>query len=93
MAWLALMKRTVSLMYQNESSTTEKIGPEHLESSLERPKTYWEESKPFNGFITRQNPLILLARPFACFLYPAVFWGFTVGGLWSSWVRSNKSYK
>lgn len=53
--------------------------------TVEKPKTYWEELKPINGFITRQSPLVLLARPFACFLYPAVFWGFTVGGLWSSW--------
>lgn len=54
----------------------------------EKPLTYLEELKPFNGFITRQNPLVLLARPFACFLYPAVFWGFTVGGLWSAWVST-----
>ncbi|CZR56389.1 related to transporter protein HOL1 [Phialocephala subalpina] len=52
----------------------------------EKPRTYWQELKPFNGIYRRQNPLILLARPFVCFLYPAVFWGFTVGGLWSSWI-------
>ncbi|KAE8446563.1 hypothetical protein EG329_011895 [Mollisiaceae sp. DMI_Dod_QoI] len=70
-----------------EESTS---GPESprldISAAIEKPKTYWEELKPFNGFITRQNPLVLLARPFVCFLYPAVFWGFTVGGLWSSWV-------
>ncbi|KAL1968077.1 hypothetical protein VTN77DRAFT_2207 [Rasamsonia byssochlamydoides] len=57
----------------------------NAETSTEKPRTYWDELKPFNGLISRQNLLILLARPFACFLYPAVFWGFTVGGLWSAW--------
>ncbi|KUJ17693.1 MFS general substrate transporter [Mollisia scopiformis] len=57
-----------------------------LDAVTEKPKTYWEELKPINGYITRQNPLKLLVRPFVCFLYPAVFWGFSVGGLWSAWV-------
>jgi MFS family permease len=61
------------------------------EPTAEPRRSYWEELKPFNGLITRQNPLILLARPFACFLYPAVFWTFTVGGLWSAWVRTFSS--
>ncbi|KAH8651840.1 major facilitator superfamily domain-containing protein [Tricladium varicosporioides] len=65
-------------------TTTSEEAPE-IVVITEKPRTYWEELKPFNGLITRQNPLILLARPFACFLLPAVFWGFTVGGLWSSW--------
>jgi hypothetical protein len=56
-----------------------------ISTSTEIPKTYWEELKPFSGRHSNQNFLVLLARPFACFFYPAVFWGFTVGGLWSSW--------
>jgi MFS family permease len=71
-----------------ESSTASKTASE---TTKETPRTYWEELKPFNGFVTLQNPLVLLARPFVCFLYPAVFWGFTVGGLWSSWVSCHIS--
>lgn len=68
---------------ETDMTTSNKPRPE---ATTEVPRTYLEELKPFNGFITRQNPLTLLARPFVCFFYPAVFWGFTVGGLWSSWV-------
>lgn len=53
--------------------------------SPERRRTYWQELNPFSGFDKHQNPLVLAARPFVCMLYPAVFWGFTVGGLWSAW--------
>jgi hypothetical protein len=62
-----------------EVTTTPESKPAvtHVESTVvaltvaEKPKTYLEELKPFSGLITRQNPIILLARPFACFLYPA----------------------
>jgi hypothetical protein len=33
----------------------------------------------------RHHLFRLLLKPLICFLYPAVFWGFTVGGLWSAW--------
>jgi MFS family permease len=68
-----------------ESTTATETRPETMS---EVPRTYWEELKPFHGLVVHQNPLLLLARPFACFLYPAVFWGFTVGGLWSAWVSA-----
>ena len=51
-----------------------------------RVRAYFRELKPFNGTFSNQSPFILLARPFVCMLYPAVFWGFIVGGLWLSWV-------
>jgi hypothetical protein len=78
-------KNSVSNASETEVPSGENDTATPTLDSVEKPRTYWEELKPFNGFITRQNPLILLARPFACFVYPAVFWGFTVGGLWSSW--------
>ena len=52
----------------------------------DRPRSYTQELNPFSGFDRHQNPLVLAVRPFVCMLYPAVFWGFTVGGLWSAWV-------
>jgi Major Facilitator Superfamily len=76
---------------KSKTTTVETINPTPSQSpvssaiTLEKPKTYWQELKLFYGRYSHQNPLVLLARPFACFLYPAVFWGFTVGGLWSSW--------
>ena len=72
----------------SENSSTVGAGPPTTteEMSTEKPKTYFQELKPFDRLVLRPNPFILALRPFACFLYPAVFWGFTVGGLWSSWV-------
>jgi hypothetical protein len=73
------------------STTTETLTPTASQSpiasavTLDKPKTYLQELKIFNGRYSHQNPLVLLARPFVCFLYPAVILGITVGGLWSSW--------
>ena len=64
--------------------------PPKEEVAVERRKTYFQELMPFDRLVLRPNPLVLALRPFACFLYPAVFWGFTVGGLWSSWVSKHK---
>jgi len=61
---------------------------ERATESFEKRNSYVQELKPFNGLVSRQNPFILAARPFACMLYPAVFWGFTVGGLWTAWVSN-----
>ena len=52
----------------------------------EKPRSYMSELALVSVVNKRQNIFLLAFRPFACFLYPAVFWGFTVGGLWSSWV-------
>jgi MFS family permease len=60
-------------------------------NTTDKPRSYIQELNPFSGFDRHQNPLILAARPFVCMLYPAVFWGFTVGGLWSAWV--SQSYR
>ena len=56
------------------------------DGAADEPMTYWQELRPFGSRISRQNPLLLLARPFACMLYPAVVWAFLVGGCWSTWV-------
>ena len=54
--------------------------------SADKKKTYLQELNPITRSKKTPNLFYLALRPFACFLYPAVFWGFTVGGLWSSWV-------
>ncbi|KAL9108567.1 MAG: hypothetical protein Q9227_006653 [Pyrenula ochraceoflavens] len=65
------------------------IPPENARSSTEQGntprKSYLQELAPISRQDCLPNILLLLIKPFACFMYPAVFWGFTVGGLWSSW--------
>ena len=54
---------------------------------VEKPKSYVQELKPYSKNFSGENVFILLARPFACMLNPAVIWAFFLGGCWSTWVR------
>lgn len=56
-------------------------------SVAEKPRSYLQELRPYSTNISGENPLVLLARPFACMLYPAVIWAFFLGGCWSTWVN------
>ena len=55
-------------------------------SDAEAKQSYPQQLRHFATVDKSQIIIVVAIRPFACFLYLAVFWGFTVGGLWSSWV-------
>lgn len=49
-----------------------------LLSTPETPKTCRQELSPFSSRHSPETLSNVLLRPFTCFFYPAVFWGFTL---------------
>ncbi|EMC93683.1 hypothetical protein BAUCODRAFT_76266 [Baudoinia panamericana UAMH 10762] len=68
-----------------EEHTMEAPVAEDARPKDEHVETYLQQLRPITLPSKRPNLLALMLRPFICFMYPAVFWGFSVGGLWSAW--------
>ena len=72
-----------------ETSTVPEVSPSSSESAIaEIPRTWFQELAPFSGRHDPGSFFKFLARPFACFLYPAVIVGFLLLGLFTAWVSA-----
>ena len=68
------------------NSTNKALTARNEDPKQEKPRTYWQELKPYSGLRLKENPWKHLTQLLTCALYPAVIWTFLVGGTYSGWV-------
>jgi MFS family permease len=60
--------------------------PSLTAGQVDKPKTFVQELKIYNGRFTDESFFKLLLAPFVLFLYPATLWAFSFQGTFITWV-------